>query len=378
MQHLFRLSRAIDWLNDRIGRSAMWLVLVVTLISAGNAVSRYGFSLSSNAMLEVQWYLYSAVFLLCAGYNLLHNQHVRIDLISNRLSARGRNWVDVIGIVVFLIPVAVMIAHMSWPALVDSWLNHEQSSNAGGLIRWPVRALIPLGFGLLALQGCRSSSSGSPSWQAGVRTRSPPSRTRAMPPSKDMQHDRISHRQHGADDVRPAHRLPAERLSGGLRAGRQWHLLRLSGHRARHTHARAAAGPARTGARHHGQRHPAGDPFFTFMGIILERSGMAEDLLESAGQLFGPIRGGIAYAVIFVGALLAATTGVVAASVIAMGLISLPVMLRYGYSREVASGVICASGTLAQIIPPSLVLIVLADVLGVSVGDAYKGALIPR
>ncbi|MCB1954663.1 MAG: TRAP transporter large permease subunit [Rhodocyclaceae bacterium] len=118
-------------------------------------------------------------------------------------------------------------------------------------------------------------------------------------------------------------------------------------------------------------------PFFTFMGIILERSGMAEDLLESAGQLFGPVRGGIAYAVIFVGALLAATTGVVAASVIAMGLISLPVMLRYGYSREVASGVICASGTLAQIIPPSLVLIVLADVLGVSVGDAYKGALIP-
>ncbi len=118
-------------------------------------------------------------------------------------------------------------------------------------------------------------------------------------------------------------------------------------------------------------------PFFTFMGIILERSGMAEDLLESAGQLFGPIRGGVAYAVIFVGALLAATTGVVAASVIAMGLISLPVMMRYGYSREVSAGVICASGTLAQIVPPSLVLIVLADVLGVSVGDAYKGALIP-
>ena len=118
-------------------------------------------------------------------------------------------------------------------------------------------------------------------------------------------------------------------------------------------------------------------PFFTFMGIILERSGMAEDLLESAGQLFGPIRGGIAYAVIFVGALLAATTGVVAASVISMGLISLPVMMRYGYSRELSAGVICASGTLAQIIPPSLVLIVLADVLGVSVGDAYAGAIIP-
>ena len=118
-------------------------------------------------------------------------------------------------------------------------------------------------------------------------------------------------------------------------------------------------------------------PFFTFMGLILERSGMAEDLLDTIGQLFGPLRGGLAYAVIFVGALLAATTGVVAASVIAMGLISLPIMLRYGYDRRLASGVIVASGTLAQIIPPSLVLIVLADQLGRSVGDMYSGALVP-
>ena len=118
-------------------------------------------------------------------------------------------------------------------------------------------------------------------------------------------------------------------------------------------------------------------PFFTFMGLILERSGMAEDLLDTIGQLFGPIRGGLAFAVIFVGALLAATTGVVAASVISMGLISLPIMLRYGYDRRVATGVIAASGTLAQIIPPSLVLIIMADQLGRSVGDMYKGAFIP-
>jgi tripartite ATP-independent transporter DctM subunit len=118
-------------------------------------------------------------------------------------------------------------------------------------------------------------------------------------------------------------------------------------------------------------------PFFTFMGLILEMSGMAEDLLDTIGQLFGPVRGGLAYAVIFVGALLAATTGVVAASVISMGLISLPIMLRYGYDRRLASGVIAASGTLAQIIPPSLVLIVLADQLGRSVGDMYAGAIIP-
>jgi len=118
-------------------------------------------------------------------------------------------------------------------------------------------------------------------------------------------------------------------------------------------------------------------PFFTFMGLVLERSGMAEDLLDTIGQLFGPVRGGLAYAVIFVGALLAATTGVVAASVISMGLISLPIMLRYGYDRRLASGVIAASGTLAQIIPPSLVLIVMADQLGRSVGDMYEGAFLP-
>src|SRR5215207_5017006 len=118
-------------------------------------------------------------------------------------------------------------------------------------------------------------------------------------------------------------------------------------------------------------------PFFTFMGLVLERSGMAEDLLDTIGQLFGTIRGGLAYAVVFVGALLAATTGVVAASVISMGLISLPIMLRYGYDRRMASGIIAASGTLAQIIPPSLVLIVMADQLGKSVGDMYEGAFVP-
>ena len=118
-------------------------------------------------------------------------------------------------------------------------------------------------------------------------------------------------------------------------------------------------------------------PFFAFMGLILERSGMAEDLLDTIGQLFGSVKGGLAYAVILVGGLLAATTGVVAATVIAMGLISLPVMLRYGYDKRLASGVIAASGTLAQIIPPSIVLIVLADQLGTSVGDMYKGALLP-
>jgi hypothetical protein len=159
--------------------------------------------------------------------------------------------------------------------------------------------------------------------------------------------------------------LPAVRLPGGVRARRQRHPVRPHRHRARPAPRRALPGAARAHLRHHGQNDTLlAIPFFTFMGLILERSGMAEDLLDTIGQLFGPIRGGLAFAVIFVGALLAATTGVVAASVISMGLISLPIMLRYGYDRRLASGVIAASGTLAQIIPPSLVLIVMADQLG--------------
>ncbi|QID18484.1 TRAP transporter small permease subunit [Nitrogeniibacter mangrovi] len=152
MSVFLKLSAVIDWITEHVGRNLIWLLLGAVLISAGNAISRYGFSLSSNAMLEVQWYLYSAVFILGSGYTLMKNQHVRIDLISNRISAKARNWVDVIGILVFLIPVAVMISAMSWHGFVESYQEMEQSSNAGGLIRWPVRLLIPVGFALLALQ----------------------------------------------------------------------------------------------------------------------------------------------------------------------------------------------------------------------------------
>lgn len=153
MKALLELSCAIDALNNRVGRALRWLVLVAVLVSAGNATVRYLFNISSNAWLEVQWYLFSAVFLLCAGYTLLHNQHVRIDIVSGRLSRTARAWIDILGTLFFLMPMAVLILWLSWPVFVDAWTTGEMSSNAGGLMLWPARLLVPAGFLLLILQG---------------------------------------------------------------------------------------------------------------------------------------------------------------------------------------------------------------------------------
>lgn len=150
---LLRLSRLIDGLSDLIGKLAMWLILIATVISATNAIIRKTLDTSSNAWLEIQWYLFAAVFLLGGGYAFLRNAHVRIDFISSKFSARTRNWIDVGGIIVFLLPLCYLMIYEGWPLLVNAWESGEMSSNAGGLIRWPVYALIPLGFALLMLQG---------------------------------------------------------------------------------------------------------------------------------------------------------------------------------------------------------------------------------
>ncbi len=150
---LLKLSRAIDALSERVGKATIWLVLVVTLISAANAFVRYTFNYSSNGLLEIQWYLFSAIFLLCAGYTLMRNEHVRIDVISGRFSPRTHAWIDIIGTLFFLAPMAVAVLYLSWPIFINAYLNNEYSSNAGGLIVWPVRALVPIGFFLLILQG---------------------------------------------------------------------------------------------------------------------------------------------------------------------------------------------------------------------------------
>jgi TRAP-type mannitol/chloroaromatic compound transport system permease small subunit len=152
MSFLLTLSRLIDALTERIGKLAMWFILATTMISAGNAIVRKIFDTSSNAFLEIQWYLFAAVFMLGSGYAFLRNAHVRIDFISSKFSARGRNWVDVMGIIVFVFPLCYMMATLGWPLFMNAYESGEMSSNAGGLIRWPVYALIPAGFALLALQ----------------------------------------------------------------------------------------------------------------------------------------------------------------------------------------------------------------------------------
>lgn len=152
MNALLKLSRRIDALTERIGKSAIWLVLIVVLISAGNAIMRYTINYSSNALLEIQWYLFGLIFFSCSGYTLLRNEHVRIDLISGRFSRRKQAWIDIFGILFFLMPMAIAIMVLSWPVFIHAFESSEMSNSAGGLIVWPARLMVPVGFLLLILQ----------------------------------------------------------------------------------------------------------------------------------------------------------------------------------------------------------------------------------
>lgn len=153
MNALLAFSRAVDALNERIGRAVYWLILVAVLISSGNAIVRKAFDMSSNAYLEIQWYLFSAVFLLCAGYTLLRNEHIRIDIIAGRFSRRTQTWIDVFGTIFFLLPMVALILYEAWPWFVRTYQSGEVSPSAGGLILWPAKILVPIGFVLLGLQG---------------------------------------------------------------------------------------------------------------------------------------------------------------------------------------------------------------------------------
>ena len=306
-----------------------------------------------------------------------------------------RDTIDVIGHAFFLLPLTHHHDHHRRSVLLRSFEINEQSGNAGGLPQWPAKALVMIGFALLFIQGI-SELIKRIAVMRGLIPDPHAAQVNALEAEVERNRRSAIEKQLSAASEHPGSRMTAfliENMAPIMFVALVVFLL--LGYPA--AFSLGAVGlifgligielglfvpdflqalPERIYGVMSNDTLLA-IPFFTFMGLVLERSGMAEDLLDTIGQLFGTVRGGLAYAVVFVGALLAATTGVVAASVISMGLISLPIMLRYGYDRRVASGVIAASGTLAQIIPPSLVLIVMADQLGRSVGDMYEGAFIP-
>ena len=152
MNALLKLSRLIDALTERIGKSMLWLVLVVVLISAGNAVMRYTIDYSSNSLLEIQWYLFGLIFFSCSGYTLLRNEHIRIDVFSSKLSKRAQTWIDIFGLLFFLMPMSIGVMILSWPVFIHAFESGEMSNSAGGLIVWPARLMVPAGFFLLILQ----------------------------------------------------------------------------------------------------------------------------------------------------------------------------------------------------------------------------------
>jgi tripartite ATP-independent transporter DctM subunit len=390
MTALLRVSKAVDQTLSALGKGLSWLSLVMVVIGAGNAVLRYlsrfvGLNLASNAAIELQWYLFSAIFLLGAAWTLQQNAHVRVDVLYGRLSKRTQAGIDVAGTLLFLLPFCCLAVWVCFPSVRSSWHVWEASPDPGGLPRWPIKSLILGCFYLMIAQGIATGIqrvavlTGHTKEPGGVSVLPAVGMLGVMVAAAGLL---------GFTDWVPVELLgpllfvaalalifsgyPVALALGGaamlfawigvLRWQFDWTLM--------------LALPDRIFGIM-GNQVLLAVPFFIFMGTMLERSKLAEDLLKTIGQLFGGMRGGLALAVVLVGALLAAATGVVGASVVAMGMISLPIMLRYGYKPELAAGTITASGTLGQIIPPSVVLVVLADQMHVPVGDLFMGSVIP-
>ena len=262
MKPLLALSRAIDTVNRWIGAIVIWFVLAAVLISAGNAVLRKLFNVGSNAYLELQWYLFAAMFLLGAAYTFLRNAHVRIDFVSTRLSPRVRNWVDIVGIVVFLLPLTLLLICLSWPFVANAYVGGEMSQNAGGLIRWPVYALLPAGMALLLAQGTfRADQAHRVSARNRIRFDSVKStirwRRRWSPsPTRSAAMSFIA-QNFVPLIVSGAVRFSADRLSGRVLAGRHWVAVRFSRHVSGLIPGHVVPGAAAARLRHHAERHAA-------------------------------------------------------------------------------------------------------------------------
>lgn len=373
----FSVSYYLDRVSKYAGLLAAVLVVILALLVTYDAMMRYLFSAGSIALQEVEWHLYDVIFLLGISYTLKHDKHVRVDIFYERYSKNTRSLIQIFSMLFLVIPFSMLIMNDAWDMMMQSYFQQEISSDPGGLThRYLIKGMIVVAFGLLILQAVSE----------------------------------VLKAFHSLDTYRPfliALLFSAMALLFAA-AGVYYDwvfwidpvflmfilslILLLSGFQVAFVFAGAAlffaliSDEVGMGVFEMlpyriygimGNVTLMAIPLFILMGLILEKSKMAEGLLISMGKLFGPVRGGLAISVVLVGAILAASTGIVGASVVMMSLIALPLMLKHGYSSSLASGSIAASGTLGQIIPPSIVLIVLGDQMHLSVGALFKAAVVP-
>ncbi len=371
------ISYYLDRISKYAGLFAAVLVVALSLLVAYDAMMRYLFSAGSIALQEMEWHLYDMVFLLGLSYALKHGKHVRVDIFFERYSHDTKTIVQILSMLLLLLPFAILFTADAYDMALQSYLQHEVSPDPGGLgARWFIKGILVLSFILLILQGV----------------------SEILKAYHQLENKRVLWRV-----------LGVVALFGGLIYVAWYHrmafwvdpvflmfalalFLLLSGFQVAFVFGGVALFfalisdevglhvlemlPYRTYGIM-GNVTLMAVPLFIFMGLILEKSKMAEELLHSMGKLFGSVRGGLAVSVVLVGAILAASTGIVGASVVMMSLIALPLMLKQGYSPALSSGAIAASGTLGQLIPPSIVLIVLGDQMHLSVGDLFKAAIVP-
>ncbi len=373
----FQFSYYLDRISKYAGLLAAVLVVALSLLVAYDAGMRYLFSSGSIALQEMEWHLFDMVFLLGLSYALKHDKHVRVDIFYERYGQDTKAIVQIVSMLLLVIPFSLIFLNDAFDMTWQSYVQHEVSSDPGGLTnRWIIKAVLVLGFILLILQAV------SEILKAYHRLESKKRLWRVLTVIVLLGgliyaawYNRMAF---WFDPVFLMFALALFLLMLGFQvafvfAGVALFFALISDEVGLHV---LEMLPYRTYGIM-GNVTLMAVPLFILMGLILEKSKMAEELLHSMGQLFGSVRGGLAISVVLVGAILAASTGIVGASVVMMGLIALPLMLKQGYSPALASGSIAASGTLGQLIPPSIVLIVLGDQMHLSVGDLFKAAVVP-
>ena len=364
----------LDALSEKVGIFTSWLTSVLVLLVCYDVFTRYVLDKSWVAVQELEWHIFAVIFLLGAAYTLRHDKHVRVDLVYQTQSLKTKAWINLLGTVLLLLPFCAVVIWKSLSFVESSWEVGEQSPDYGGLpARYILKAFIPLSFFLLALQGIAFAIRSLRTIVGRDEPETSPTRPKlllvlaALAPPLLV----LSFVVHPAVFLflalfyallfgfPVAFTLGGVALLFGLQDLSMFNFL-----------------PSRIyGVMGNGVLIAV--PLFIFMGIMLEKSGIAGELLETMALLFGRIRGGLAVSVVVVGTLLAASTGIVGATVVTMGLLSLPTMLKRGYDPKLATGTICASGTLGQIIPPSIVLVLLGSILQIDIGSMFIGAVVP-